>query len=66
MESDCKDDSPECACPCGCGCQNDENGHDLPFTDKLGGTVIVPVGPVGICASCAKGQHEEPMKGKER
>jgi hypothetical protein len=58
MESNCSDDSPECWCPCGCGCQNDPNGQDLPFTDRIGGTRIVPCGELGLCASCAEGNHE--------
>ena len=58
MESDCSDDSPECACPCACGCQNDINGGDLPFYDKVGGDKTIPVGDVGICAGCRAGNHE--------
>lgn len=58
MESGCDPDSPECWCPCGCGCQNDPNGISLPFTNKIGGTVVVPPGQIGMCASCARGVHE--------
>ena len=58
MESECDINSPECICPCGCGCQNDINGHDLPFTDGSGNNI--PVGDVGMCASCSEGAHEIP------
>ena len=57
MEGSCDRDSPECQCPCGCGCQNDPEGMDLPFRDKLNGETI-PFYKVGLCASCAEGQHE--------
>lgn len=57
MESDCSPDSPECICPCRCGCQNDINSGDIPFVNKLNGKVI-PVGEIGICASCGIGIHE--------
>ena len=57
MESGCQDTDPECECFCGCGCQNGTEGMDLPFYDKIGG-VPIPVGQVGVCASCAKGNHE--------
>ena len=60
MESDCNEDAPECICPCGCGCQNGEGGKDLPFTDKIGGTVELPLGELGFCRSCAEGFHEVP------
>lgn len=47
-ESQCHEDSPECWCPCGCGCQNDPQGGCLPFS------------AIGLCASCAEGNHEVP------
>jgi hypothetical protein len=59
MESNCHSNSPECCCPCNCGCQNDEKGMELPFYTKLKGTPI-QVGKLGICASCAAGDHEIP------
>lgn len=58
MESGCDDDSPECWCPCNCGCQNDAHGSSLPFTDKIGGIIIIPIGHIGMCHDCARGVHE--------
>jgi hypothetical protein len=60
METGCSEDDPECVCSCGCGCQNGEGGYDLPFYDKEGeGRQPIPLGVVGICASCAEGKHEK-------
>ncbi len=44
MESECDINSHQCICPC--GCDSEKNN--------------IPVGDVGMCASCSEGAHEIP------